>query len=1295
MPARSVEIKVDIVSDPNGTAKAKASLKELEREATRAAKEATRVAAEEQKRQDKITADHLAYKVRETKRASAEQVAINKRQEAALLAEVKASQARITAAHKAADKAILASQQASVNAAKAASRTQANALIGDLKRLETGAKSSATNIQGYLKSAFGGGLIGGAVGGFAGALVGQFTSALSSLPSILRTQLDEMVRIASERQNAFKGLESLSRFLGLNTADTQSAVKNLRLVKSGIVDIADASTSLKNLLSSGFSLPEAVKLLEAFSDTAAFGKSAALGFGEAIRGATEGIRNGNSVLVDNVGLTKNLSAILKDAGFAEQDLAKVKDDVNVRQALFNGLLKEALPQMGDADRLTQGWTGNTAALTTAQNNLYAALGDVIIKNAELNALVKTLTGDMNDLTHQVKDTESGWNRSINNMVSSFVNFYQTVEFGVRKEIADLQELVRVAEAAANAIGYAFWVSANPGGAFADYVGGKFGLAPQNPFAGGVSSTYNRMSGAWSQVGSHSRAAANYETSQRAAFGSNLSAQRQSMFGGRSVFNNSPFASPFGVNNVAFPGLLGGGGPGTVLNAGGGRTIDTKNLEKYQKELADLEKLKVTASGNELKAIEKQIARRKAIIENLEAGVGIGAARAAATGGGRGRVRAATNTDERKYTAIVDFAREMGFDIPDPVKSTTGGKHMTGSLHYSGRAVDVRTRDKTAQEVAEFIAEALQRGFRVYDERGKRGQPHLHLEANNRRESTFDTRQSYGNIPLDLLRELDRKRFDKSRGGVSREDVARYYKELGPHVPLKVAGRSINLPLGESPYDPDDLKLGDRSKEIEQNQKVADLYMEMADALFNLNEHTKEEVFLRDYKLGKYGELTEQQAREIANTYRLIDAAEQRKKAEEDAYNEIQRRQQAHEESVERSIEQQERLFEDTARGFEDLLTDLASGNFKSIWKKLLDDMLQQFIRPASLYLAKLFGGAQAPQGGGSGGGGGIFSGILAKLLNRGSGPGGTPNFNPASNVNMGSWGTGTSAAIGGGGGMWGGWNDLKNMQGDLTAGLGGGSTGAGGFNLASLGSMVGPQAYVALATYAIKEGLTTRNRWKAFALLGTVGLISAIIRRSGDTKKLKKAALSTYGITVKDKSVLEALKQLGETMFGKGKAGINAQAVVSSDQGENILRNYAEATGQSTKMIDRKYFADENWSGNQFRSQFGGFRAHGGPVRAGMSYVVGERRAELFTPSQNGHISPTVGMGSQQMQVILGTLEESINILATRLNAMTPGSVLMMGAMENPDAIGDAMIDQASTRQSVNESLVRGSGRAF
>ena len=73
---------------------------------------------------------------------------------------------------------------------------------------------------------------------------------------------------------------------------------------------------------------------------------------------------------------------------------------------------------------------------------------------------------------------------------------------------------------------------------------------------------------------------------------------------------------------------------------------------------------------------------------------------------------------------------MGFTVT----SSTGGKHNVGSKHYAGRAIDVRTRDKTPQQIAAIMQAARARGYRVLDERTRpKGQavwggPHLHIES---------------------------------------------------------------------------------------------------------------------------------------------------------------------------------------------------------------------------------------------------------------------------------------------------------------------------------------------------------------------------------------------------------------------------------------------------------------------------------------------------------------------------------------------------------------------------------------
>lgn len=154
------------------------------------------------------------------------------------------------------------------------------------------------------------------------------------------------------------GLSSVAGAFGQDADKAKQAA--IDLASDGLMSVGEAATALKNLLAAGFGLPDAITLVTRFKDTAAFGRQAALGFGQAITSATEGIKNGNSILVDNAGVTKNLSTILVEAGFSAQDLSKATSDVNVRQALFNGLVKETLPQLGDTERLLKTSAGAQA-----------------------------------------------------------------------------------------------------------------------------------------------------------------------------------------------------------------------------------------------------------------------------------------------------------------------------------------------------------------------------------------------------------------------------------------------------------------------------------------------------------------------------------------------------------------------------------------------------------------------------------------------------------------------------------------------------------------------------------------------------------------------------------------------------------------------------------------------------------------------------------------------------------------------------------------------------------------------
>lgn len=169
----------------------------------------------------------------------------------------------------------------------------------------------------------------------------------------------ETIKAANKLDSGLIGLKSVATAFGNDAGAAQEAAR--KLASDGLMGVGDAATSLKNLLAAGFGLPEAVELMNRFKDSAAFGRQGSLDFGEAIRGATEGIKNGNSILVDNAGVTKNLSMMLTEAGYSAQDLSKASSDVNIRMAIYNGILKETNPQLGDANRYLETAAGKQAA----------------------------------------------------------------------------------------------------------------------------------------------------------------------------------------------------------------------------------------------------------------------------------------------------------------------------------------------------------------------------------------------------------------------------------------------------------------------------------------------------------------------------------------------------------------------------------------------------------------------------------------------------------------------------------------------------------------------------------------------------------------------------------------------------------------------------------------------------------------------------------------------------------------------------------------------------------------------
>lgn len=201
--------------------------------------------------------------------------------------------------------------------------------------------------------------------------IGGSVGTLYAIGAAIRSGVDA----ANQMERANIALAVTSRYVGESIEATNQAAKNL--TEDGLMSVTQASQALQNLLSRGFSLPEAIEMMKRFKDSAAFNRQASLEFGEAIVGATEGLKNENSVLVDNAGVTKNVSIMWKEYAAQHGKSVDALTQAEKRLAEYNGILKETEGQIGNAARMAGTFQGAQAKLNQDLFEFKATLGSAV------------------------------------------------------------------------------------------------------------------------------------------------------------------------------------------------------------------------------------------------------------------------------------------------------------------------------------------------------------------------------------------------------------------------------------------------------------------------------------------------------------------------------------------------------------------------------------------------------------------------------------------------------------------------------------------------------------------------------------------------------------------------------------------------------------------------------------------------------------------------------------------------------------------------------------------------------
>jgi len=210
----------------------------------------------------------------------------------------------------------------------------------------------------------------GSLGKMAVAMGAAFSVA--ALVGFGKTAVSE----ASNMAAALTGLQSVVLGTGKSFSEAKKFIDDY--IRDGLVPATNAMTAYKNLAARGYDTQQIEQVLKALKDSAAFGRQASLTMGQAIQGATEGLKNENSILVDNAGVTKNVSVMWKEYAESIGTTVGMLTKAQKIQAEVNGILEETRFQTGDAAKMSGQFAGKMAAISASFTNFKVAVGNTII-----------------------------------------------------------------------------------------------------------------------------------------------------------------------------------------------------------------------------------------------------------------------------------------------------------------------------------------------------------------------------------------------------------------------------------------------------------------------------------------------------------------------------------------------------------------------------------------------------------------------------------------------------------------------------------------------------------------------------------------------------------------------------------------------------------------------------------------------------------------------------------------------------------------------------------------------------
>ncbi len=204
-----------------------------------------------------------------------------------------------------------------------------------------------------------------------GAMIGGFAAAAYAAISFTV----DSKRAVAEHQAAFRGLESIANHAGVGIGRAMYEAE--QLAADGLMTVSDSARALQNLLSRGYDVDQAVLTITRLKDAAAFNRQASLSMSEAVVSATEGLKNENSILVDNAGVTKNVSKMWEEYAATIGTTRDKLGDFHKIQAEVNGIVTQTEGQVGNAAKAAEGLIGSQGRLSKSSIDLKVTVGTIL------------------------------------------------------------------------------------------------------------------------------------------------------------------------------------------------------------------------------------------------------------------------------------------------------------------------------------------------------------------------------------------------------------------------------------------------------------------------------------------------------------------------------------------------------------------------------------------------------------------------------------------------------------------------------------------------------------------------------------------------------------------------------------------------------------------------------------------------------------------------------------------------------------------------------------------------------